>query len=244
MIINGTSYKVIYPLEANWVMAIDRDPMTTGFYDSTDYLLASDHVIANIIVKDTRDNLTTLLTYLNNTQSYNMTTEGEKLFGPHVRYDGITFNCRAFQVKPVMRQNMNFWQLEIPMVVQNIELDPTITASLDNLLYPETYVGGQSLRNEIMNIRTYGGVYISSSGGDTSMNDLTFTLKDSSVAGEVLKAFIEVIRADAFALPAKWISLKPFGEMTFNSAFVMGLSYSQNSLKEYTISLKLQGYNA
>ncbi len=242
MKINGQSYDIIYPLQVDWKMGITRKAKSNGFYKTYDYGLSSDKIKAIVTFKGLRDDLEALLIKLNQGQDLTVESEGELFLGAHVKYDGVIFNAIASDVKPIERLNTNFWSIEVPLNFQDVELNSAITPSLDSLSYPSAYIAGRVYTQAQVIYSTYGSVS-SSYNGRQAINELTLSTYKQDVAGEVIKGFVEVIRGDAFVLPVKWQSLQPFGEMNYNSALLMSLSFAQDSLKGYTITVRLQGFH-
>lgn len=241
MIINSVSYEITWPIQTDWTMRVDRERLSTGSFVIYDYGIASDSIIAPITIKGNYDDIKSLDVLLSSTSSITIESEGEQIWGSHVKYDSIVFNAVASDQRPMVRLNTNFYAISLNVSISDPLLDNTVTAGIGGLLYPSTHTGGTERFDEVVNTDSYGNRFVSNRG-ELGLHSISFDL-DKSICASALKYFTNVVRGDGFTLPLDWQSIRPFAELSYTHALILGLSFSQLSLNEYRITLNLQAYN-
>jgi len=240
MIINSLNYDVVYPLSTNWAMSVVRKRNTSGAFTSYDYGYSSDVVKNSVTVQGIYSDIESLLIYLQSNREIMVTFDKEKVFGPHIEYiDPIP--CVFSNIQPSERINQNLRTVSFDLVAKNLTIKGGIAGTLEGMLYPSSHVGGEEQLNEVSNQNGYGDFYNYHSGS-IGVHSLSFSM-DEDKSAKLLKQLIVAERGDGIELPTDWESIKPFGEKDYTHAILLGLSFSQSALNEYTIDLKMQSYD-
>lgn len=242
MIINGNQYKITYPYGSNWEFAIDDKTLTSGQLDRVDYGFTRDVITANLTAKGVQADINALADYINLNRDIDVEFNlNEQPFGPHIEHGGVVFSGTVIKIREPRRINQSFHTLSIPFRINNPSLKPEVVGTLDNLIYPPEYSGGEMPREE-NNLKDNYGNFYNYRMGTNGIHDITFSMKENKAA-ELLKYLTDSARADGFPLPADWQSLEPFAGKSYTHAFLVGMGFSRARFKIWNITLKLLSYN-
>jgi hypothetical protein len=224
-------------------MAVNRESLSTGFYRTWDYGLASDIISNKVVFKGSEGHIRLLedeIILKDHVLSVEL-EKNEDIFGPHVDYS-TTFNIQFDSLEIRERVNTNFWELKANLIsTSSLAYNGAITPSIDNLYYPNSYSAGRQYNHVTKNTSTYGD-YFTTYDHTTGQHSLTFNLGEEQAA-EAIKYFTQIVRGDGFTLPSDWVLIKPFSSVPYTHALLLGVSYTHTAQDDYNVSVTLQGYN-